>query len=80
MTKTLVSQEQLSAWMTSELQKVEECRDCQIRGVVPLQSPDEDGCNWSDSLTVSSGGIPSEILAPYVRKIVAEARAKFNLE
>lgn len=80
MTKTLVSQDQLSTWMTSELQKIDECRDSQIRGVVALQFPDEDGCNWSDSLTVNSGGVASEILIPHVRRIVAEARERFNLE
>jgi hypothetical protein len=80
MTKTLVSQDQISAWMTSELQKIDECQDCQIRGIVPLQFPDEDGCNWSDSLTVNSGGVPSEILVPHVRRIVAEAKTRFNLE
>jgi hypothetical protein len=80
MPKKLVSQDDLAAWMTSQLQKIDECQYCQIKGVVPLQFPDEDGCNWSDSLTLNSGEVPSEILLPHVHKIVAEAKSKFNLE
>jgi hypothetical protein len=80
MAKTLVSKEQLAAWLTSELQKIDDCKNCQIRGVIPLQFPDDDGCNWSDSLTVSGGGVPLEILTPHVQKIVSNAKSKFNLE
>lgn len=80
MARTLVTSENLAEWMTAELRKVEDCGDCGVGDVNRLQQPDADGCNWSDSLTVRSGGVPLEYFRPHLEKIVARARAEFNLE
>ena len=79
MSKELVTADQLANWITTELQKVEGCQYCKITGVTPLREPDSEGCNWSDSVTVSSGGVPADYFMPPVQRIILEARKKFNL-
>jgi len=79
MTRKLVSNKQLAAHLTTEIRKVEDCEELLIRSVIPLKSPDASGCNWSDDLTVSTGGVPETYFRPYLLQIVSRARIKFNL-
>lgn len=75
MARTLITKKELKDWLTAEIQKDDDCQTCEFRGVMGLQEPDEDGCNWSDTLYLNQSGIPSSI----VRKVVVAARAKFNI-
>lgn len=76
-----VTREELAAHLTAELQKVRDCQGCSIHGIFPYQQPDEDGCNWSDNVWVSTGGdMPVGYVRPHVQRIVAEARKRFNLK
>jgi hypothetical protein len=75
MARTLITKKELKDWLTAEIQKEDDCQTCEFRGVMGLQEPDEDGCNWSDTLYLNQSGIPSSI----VRKVVVAARAKFNI-
>lgn len=80
MARTLVTPEELAAWMTAELRKVEGCEECSVGAANRLQQPDAEGCNWSDSLVVRSGGLAHEYFRPHLNRIVAQARAQFNLK
>lgn len=75
MTRTLITKNELKDWLTAEIQKEEDCETCEFRGVIGLQEPDEDGCNWSDTLYINQSGVPYDV----VRKIVVAARQKFNI-
>ena len=79
MSRTLVNAPDIAQWLTESLRKVEDCQDCAVSGVVALQEPEADGCNWSDSLTVNSGGVSLDYYGPYLAKLIAEARLRFNL-
>lgn len=79
--REIVIIQELTAYLTSELQKVRDCEGCSIHGILPYQQPDEDGCNRSDNVWVSTGGdMPAEYVKPHVQRIVAEARNRFNLK
>ncbi|MGY4828203.1 hypothetical protein ACVNIS_06475 [Sphaerotilaceae bacterium SBD11-9] len=80
MARKLVTREELATWMTAKLQQVEDCEGCSIGEVNLLKSPDADGCNWSDSLTLNTGGVSVEYMHPHLAKILAEARATFNVQ
>lgn len=77
--RTVVSREELEQWLTNELQKIEDCEECSVGGIMPLREPDEDGCNWSGDVVVSSGGVPVEYFRPYLARIMREARNRFNI-
>ena len=79
MTRTLMTREELSDWLTHELHHVDDCENCSVWGIVPLRQPDHDCWNQSDGLLVRNGNVPSEYFQPYLRKIMAEAKSKFNL-
>lgn len=75
MVRTLITKKELQDWLTSEIQKEDDCETCEFRGVIGLQEPDEGGCNWSDTLYLNQSGIPNNV----IRKIVQAAREKFNI-
>ncbi len=75
MARTLITKKELQDWLTSEIQKEDDCETCEFRGVIGLQEPDEGGCNWSDTLYLNQSGIPNNV----IRKIVQAAREKFNI-
>lgn len=75
MARTLITKKELKDWLTAEIQKEDDCETCEFRGVMGLQEPDEDGCNWSDTLYLNQSGIPDAI----IQKVVRAAREKFNI-
>ena len=75
MAKTLITKKELQDWLTAEIQKEEDCEACEFRGVMGLQEPDENGCNWSETLYLNQSGIPNNV----IQKIVQAAREKFNI-
>lgn len=75
MARTLITKKELKDWLTKEIQKEDDCETCEFRGITALREPDEEGCNWSDTLYLNQSGIPDSI----VRKVVVAARAKFNI-
>lgn len=79
MNRSIVTAQELTNWMTNELRKQEDCQQCEIKGIVPLQLPDQDGCNWSESVTLNNGGLPTEIVKPHALRIISEARRRFNI-
>ena len=79
MTRTTVSAQELSQWLTRRLQQLESCHECEVGGIIALREPDSEGCNWSDSVVVRSHGVPHEYFTPKLREILIEARDKFNI-
>ena len=73
----LKSRKEIATWITAELQKVKTCEECTVNSVMPLRQPDRDGCNWSDSIVVRAG--PEADYEPHLRRIVQEARRRFNV-
>lgn len=80
MARKLLSRNELAAWLTAAIQKFEDCKEVKIGGVMPLQEPDDEGVNWSDQIVVTTGGTPSDIYFNPLQKVMAEARARFNLK
>ncbi len=79
MDRQLLSREELRSKLNEELSEHDECKNCQLMGITELQEEDEDGCNWSDTITLRCGDIPSEICSPIASRIIFEARSKYNL-
>ena len=79
MSRKLISIKQLATHLTTELQKIEDCEGLLIRSIIPLKSSDASGCNWSDDLRVSTGGVPESYFGPHLAQIVSKARGIFNL-
>jgi hypothetical protein len=80
MQRAIITADELKAHLTVELQKIQDLERCSVDGIMPLQSPDENGCNWSDNVTVRSGReVPVDFFIPDVRRIVADAQRRFNL-
>lgn len=75
MARTLITKKELKDWLTAEIQKEDGCQICEFRGVMGLREPDEDGCNWSDTLYLNQSGIPNSI----IQKVVRSARVRFNI-
>lgn len=73
--------DELSAWLTTELRKIEDCHDSSVAVQYLLRNPDADGCNWSDEVVLSVGrSATADYLYPHVRRLVGEARLKFNVK
>lgn len=79
--RELLTKQELSNRLSSELQEVEDAEGSEIRVQYLLGEPDEDGCNWSDSIVLRLGPkATKEGLAPSVARIVAQARMKYNIK
>lgn len=79
MPTSVVTKEELQAWLTTEIRKIEGCEECSFGGIAQLREPDEFGCNWSDSIVLRATGVSPDIYRPAVANIMVEARSKFNI-
>ena len=78
--KTTITLSELSAWLTTELQKIPDAGGSEITVQYSLREPDAYGCNWSDTVVLRVGeDASSEYLQPYVRQLVDVARKRFNV-
>lgn len=80
MGRVLLTTEELQDWLTARLRTFTGCEKCNFLGIAELKEPDEDECNWSDSLFVRITGVSSEIYKPAITNVVIEARSKFNVK
>ena len=79
--KTLVTLEELSAWMTERIQKFEDCDGTSVTVQYRLQTPDASGCNWSDNVFFTIGPNASkDLVLGHVGNLVREARNQFNVK
>jgi hypothetical protein len=74
---TVVSKHSLLERLNSELRKHDVCDGCRFTGIVSLRENDSNGCNWSANL--ECGETPGSICGARADKIVAQAKAFFNL-
>lgn len=79
MDRTIITKEELQAWLTVEIRKFDGCEECSFGGIAPLSEADESGCNWSDSVVIRGTGVPPEIFMRAKAKIMLTARSKFNI-
>ena len=79
MARKEVTEQELIAIINNELAKREECTGCRVRGIMALQQPDGDGCNWSEPI-VSCSGVPASVCLATANQLVAQTRARFNLK
>ncbi len=77
--RKLCTAKAIAAWITTELQKIEDCEECEVRSVTRLRRPDKEGCNWSPSVCVNTSGVPASHYGPYLLDIIREARRQFNV-
>ena len=79
MTKTLLTPAELCQRLTAELQKIEGCEACLVVAVVRLKQQADDGCNWSDSVTLNTRGKSLAQIQPHLADVIRYARSEFNL-
>ena len=79
MTREYISKESLQNWLTSEVQKLDGCETCKFGGVIGLAELDSDGCNWSETISLSMAKVPREIYEPASLHIIQVAREKYNV-
>ena len=78
--RTIVSLEELSAWMTERVQMHEDCAQTKVSVQYRLQSPDAYGCNWSDNVVFNlRPNASTDVVLTLVRDLTCEARQKFNV-
>ncbi len=78
MERKLVTENELLVFLNSELKKAGHPEDCHFDYLVRLKLDDRTGCNWAYA-NMKCDGIPENACPPHAEKIVAEARAQFNL-
>jgi hypothetical protein len=79
MEREILTEADLVQIINDELASTEAAAECRFSGVYSLQEPDESGCNWSMG-TYIAGGIPAEISAPVVARVVSELQRKYNIK
>ena len=79
MARKEVTKQQLVKIINREIEKHEECKSCQVNGIVSLPETDKDGCNWAEPY-ISCSGTPAKICAPIAARVVANIKASFNLK
>ena len=81
--RELISERELNAWMTKELQALGVRNGTQILMMHRLSQPGENSCNWSSDVNVSPGFNNDEqmqrVVAPAAARIVERAQALFNV-
>lgn len=79
--KTLLTLEELSAWMTQQVQQFEDCEDTTIIVRYKLQEPDAEGVNWSEDLGYRLGpNATAELITAHIKSILQDARMRFNVK
>jgi hypothetical protein len=79
--KSLVSLDELSAWITEQVQKHDDCEGTSVTVQYQLQQQDADGCNWSDTFISALGPNASETgVTAILNQLLPEARKKFNVK
>jgi hypothetical protein len=79
--RVIVTLDELSAQLTSQLQEVEGAAGSKIAVQYILQEPDANGCNWSDRIVLTVGPkSASEKLLPFVAQVVQAAQMRFNVK
>jgi hypothetical protein len=76
----LVDEADLVRWLSAQFQTFPGCASVSVERVVRLDKPDTQGCNWSRTLVLNTGGARPETYAPAYAAIVHIGRSAFNLK
>jgi hypothetical protein len=76
----LVDEADLVRWLSAQFQTYPGCSGVSVEQVIRLESADSQGCNWSRTLFLDSGGAPPTDYAPAYAAIVEMGRKAFNLK
>ncbi|MEN8258353.1 MAG: hypothetical protein ABFS09_10880 [Thermodesulfobacteriota bacterium] len=79
MERTLVTENELLAYLNKELEKAGHHEQCCFDYIIRLKIDDRTGCNWAYA-DMKCSGSQENACPPYAEKIVAGARAQFNLK
>jgi hypothetical protein len=79
MERTQVTENELLVYLNKELEKAGHQEQCHFDYIIRLKLDDRTGCNWAYA-NMKCSGAPGNACPPYAEKIVAEARARFNLK
>ncbi len=79
MERTLVTENELLAYLNNELEKAGHSEQCIFDYISRLKIDDRTGCNWAYA-DMKCQGASENACPPFAEKIVAEARAQFNLK
>jgi len=78
--RTFLTLQELSAWMTEQIQKLDDCEGTTVTAQYRYQSPDAYGVNWWENVFFSPGPKASkDIVLGHVGNLVRQAREKFNI-
>ena len=78
--KEIVTLLELSAYLSAELQKMEDAAGSEIMVRYTFNEPDDEGCNWSDDVLLQVGqNTTKEALAPRAAQLVRNARKRFEV-
>ena len=77
--RQIATRAEIDAWMTQELQKTPDGKDCELTLSYRLREPDESGCNWSQANLRCGPPTDKEKVLPIARSILISAQKKFNL-
>jgi hypothetical protein len=78
--RQLVTRDELNDILTREIQKVTDLEDATLKAQYITAEPDEAGCNWSGALLNPGSKGSVNYAAPYVNRIIRDARARYNIK
>lgn len=90
MPRQFLTIERLLEVMNTKLVRYDTCVECRFKTIVPLEEPDENGCNWSHanlncrgfpSTSGQEDGIckPTTVCQPYATQVINDAKGKYNV-
>src|SRR5688572_11072036 len=75
-----LSRAELLARVTSLMQSCEGCEKVSVIGVMPLDRPDEKGCNWGLTLWLEAVDVAPEVYGLAYAQVIGMARSSWNLQ
>ena len=78
--RQVLSRAELMARVSSLIQSCEGCHGVAVVGVTALDRPDEEGCNWSNTLVLDAAGVAPEVYGLAYAQVIALARSSWNLQ
>ena len=78
--RQVLSHGELLERVTALMQSCEGCENVDVVAVTPLDRPDTEGCNWSFTLVLDTGGVPAEVYGLAYAQVIGMARSSWNLE
>ncbi len=79
MSRKLVTESELVAYLNQELLKYDVCTNCRFEHIQRTLDFDSEGCNWS-SPSLRCSGVPASVCRPTAEQVAHSARKIFNLK